>query len=154
MPAPRFRGTYDSLTKIAQGFAQHASRASQTKRSRTQSMNTLRGGDWSGKGATAFYKEMEGEVMPAMIRLAKALEASDRVTRQIGKQIKQAEDDASRPVPRERPRGMHRAGGDWGDAMEGLLEAEPPGAAYAFLLIIADLRGRPVEEMRSEFGKF
>jgi hypothetical protein len=39
---------------------------------------------------------MEGEVMPAMVRLAKALEASDRVTRQIGKLIKQAEDDASR----------------------------------------------------------
>src|SRR4030042_4109265 len=96
MPAPRFRGDYDSLTKIAQGFAQHASRASQTNRNLTQSMNTLKGGDWIGKGATAFYKEMEGEVMPAMIRLAKALEASDRVTRQLGKLIKQAEDDASR----------------------------------------------------------
>ena len=222
MPAPRFRGDYDSLTKIAQGFAQHASRASQTNRSLTQSMNTLKGGDWIGKGATAFYKEMEGEVMPAMIRLAKALEASDRVTRQIGKLIKQAEDDASRlfrldgiggllggilggaiggalggglggaigeamggaggvgealgggadwqsnPFLARDPGGLFSddymtgligleipgAGGELGDAMDGLLEAESPEDAETFLLIIADLRGRPVEEMRSEFGKF
>jgi len=221
MPAPRFRGDYDSLTKIAQGFAQHASRASQTNRSLTQTMNTLKGGDWIGKGATAFYKEMEGEVMPAMIRLAKALEASDRVTRQIGKLIKQAEDDASRlfrldgiggllggilggaiggalggglggaigeavggaggvggalggggwqsnPFLVRDPGGLFSddymtgligleipgAGGELGDAMDGLLEAESPEDAETFLLIIADLRGRPVEEMRSEFGKF
>jgi WXG100 family type VII secretion target len=221
MPAPRFRGDYDSLTKIAQGFAQHASRASQTNRSLTQSMNTLKGGDWIGKGATAFYKEMEGEVMPAMIRLAKALEASDRVTRQIGKLIKQAEDDASRlfrldgiggllggalagaiggalggglggaigeavggaggvgealggggwqsnPFLVRDPGGLFSddymtgliglqipgAGGELGDAMDGLLEAESPEDAETFLLIIADLRGRPVEEMRSEYEKF
>jgi len=222
MPAPRFRGDYDSLTKIAQGFAQHASRASQTNRSLTQSMNTLKGGDWIGKGATAFYKEMEGEVMPAMIRLAKALEASDRVTRQIGKLIKQAEDDASRlfrldgiggllggalagaiggalggglggaigeamggaggvgealgggadwqsnPFLARDPGGLFSddymtgligleipgAGGELGDAMDGLLEAESPEDAETFLLIIADLRGRPVEEMRSEYEKF
>jgi len=213
MPAPRFRGDYDSLTKIAQGFAQHASRASQTNRNLTQSMNTLKGGDWIGKGATAFYKEMEGEVMPAMIRLAKALEASDRVTRQIGKLIKQAEDDASRlfrldgiggllggalagaiggalggglggaigeamggaggvgeanPFLVRDPGGLFSddymtgligleipgAGGELGDAMDGLLEAESPEDAETFLLIIADLRGRPVEEMRSEYEKF
>ena len=223
MPAPRFRGDYDSLTKIAQGFAQHASRASQTNRSLTQSMNTLKGGDWIGKGATAFYKEMEGEVMPAMIRLAKALEASDRVTRQIGKLIKQAEDDASRlfrldgiggllggalagaiggalggglggaigealggaggvgealggggdwqsnnPFLVRDPAGLFNdgyfadligsqttgAGGELGDAMDGLLEADTPEDAETFLLIIADLRGRPVDEMRSEYEKY
>src|SRR3990172_3755817 len=233
MPAPRFRGDYDSLTKIAQGFAQHASRAAQTNRSLTQSMNTLKGGDWIGKGATAFYKEMEGEVMPAMIRLAKALEASDRVTRQIGKLIKQAEDDASRlfrldgiggllggalagaiggalggglggaigealggagggggapggggggggavggggdwqsndPFLVRDPAGLFNdgyfadligsqttgAGGELGDAMDGLLEADSPEDAETFLLIIADLRGRPVDEMRSEYEKY
>src|SRR3990170_3279336 len=222
MPAPRFRCDYDSLTKIAQGFAQHASRASQTNRSLTQSMKTLKGGDWIGKGATAFYKEMEGEVMPAMLRLAKALEASDRVTRQIGKLIKQAEDDASRlfrldgiggllggvlggaiggalggglagaigemmggaggvgealgggadwqsnPFLARDPGGLFTddymtgliglqipgAGGELGDAMDGLLEAESPEDAETFLLVIADLRGRPVEEMRSEYEKF
>jgi WXG100 family type VII secretion target len=221
MPAPRFRGDYDSLTKIAQGFAQHAARASQTNRNLTQCMNTLKGGDWIGKGATAFYKEMEGEVMPAMVRLAKALEASDRVTRQIGKLIKQAEDDASRlfrldgiggllggalagaiggalggglggaigeavggaggvggalggggwqsnPFLVRDPGGLFSddymtgligleipgAGGELGDAMDGLLEADSPEDAETFLLIIADLRGRPVEEMRSEYEKF
>jgi len=236
MPAPRFRGDYDSLTKIAQGFAQQASRASQTNRSLTQSMNTLKGGDWIGKGATAFYKEMEGEVMPAMIRLAKALEASDRVTRQISKLIKQAEDDASRlfrldgiggllggvlggaiggalagglggaigemmggaggvgeavggglggaaigsmmdgtpgswgnPFLARDPAGLFTdeyftdhligsqipgAGGELGDAMDGLLEAESPEDAETFLLVIADLRGRPVEELRGEYQKF
>jgi hypothetical protein len=46
------------------------------------------------------------------------------------------------------------AGSELGDAMDGLLEADTPEEIDGFLVIIADLRGRPVEEMRGEFEKF
>jgi WXG100 family type VII secretion target len=96
MPAPRVRGDYDSLGKIASAFGQEAAQTGQTNRSLSQNLNTLKSGDWIGKGAKAFFQEMDSEVMPAMLRLAKALEAADRVTRQISKIIKQAEDDSAR----------------------------------------------------------
>lgn len=205
MPAPRVRGDYDSLGKIASSFGQQATQTGQTNRKLTQSMNTLKSGDWVGQGAKAFYREMENEVMPAMNRLAKALEAADRITRQIAKIIKQAEEDASRlfridggGVGGGLQAGLAGAaaaiegalgGGDWqstnpmlvrnpadlfqdsymvgliglripgagsalGDAMDGLLEAETPEEADGFLLIIADLRERPVEEMRQEYERY
>jgi len=223
MPAPRFRGDYDSLTKIARGFAQHSASTAQTNRSLTQAMETLKNGDWIGQGAKKFYAEMEKDVMPAMKRLAKALESAERVTQQISKLIKQAEDDASRlfrlegvggllggvlgaaiggalggglggaigemmggggaigeamggsgawqsnPFLVRDPAGLFTdeyftdhligsqipgAGGELGDAMDGLLEADSLEEADGFLVIIADLRGRPVEELRGEYQKF
>ena len=222
MPAPRVRGDYDSLAKIAQGFARHAASTAQTNRGLTQAMDTLKGGDWIGQGAKKFYAEMEKDVMPAMKRLAKAMESAERVTQQISKLIKQAEDDASRlfrlegvggllggvlgaaiggalggglggaigeamggaggiggalgggglasnPFLVRDPAGLFNdeyfrnnlidsqipgAGGELGDAMDGLMEADSPEEVDGFLVIIADLRGRPVEEMRQEFEKF
>jgi WXG100 family type VII secretion target len=225
MPAARVRGDYDSLGKIAQGFAQGAANTARTNRTLTQAMDQLKRGDWIGKGARAFYKEMDGDIMPSMARLAKALESAARVTQQISKVIKQAEDDSARLFRLEGIGGLVGAalggalgglaggvagavgeaigemmgggegglgggfGGDWhsanphlvrdphglftpdymdgligsqfegagselGDAMNGLLEADTPEEADGYLVVIAELRGRPIEEMRSEYGKF
>jgi hypothetical protein len=193
-------------------------------------MGQLKGGDWIGEGARAFYKEMESDVMPSMKRLEQAMAEAAKVTNQIAKLIQQAEDDASRlfrldgiggllggalggaiggalggglggaigemmgggggvgeamgggigemlggagqasnPFLVRDPSELFNdeyfrdslidsqipgAGGELGDAMDGLLEAESPEEAETFLLVIADLRGRPVEEMRQEFEKF
>lgn len=202
MPAPRVRGDYDTLGKIASTFGQQATQTGQTHRKLTQALNTLKSGDWIGKGAKAFFQEMDSEVMPSMQRLAKALEAADKVTRQISKIIKQAEDDAARlfrldgggivggaagglvaavgsmmdgtpgswgnPLLVRDPgdlfsdgymRGLiglqiPGAGSELGDAMNGLLEAETSEDIDTYLVIIADLRGRPVDEMRQEYEKY
>ena len=57
--------------------------------------NVLEGGDWMGQGANAFYAEMNGAVLPSLIRLTRALADAQRVTIQISREIKAAEDAAA-----------------------------------------------------------
>ena len=45
----------------------------------------LRGGDWIGEGATAFFNEMDSEVIPAMKRLQNAMTEGDKVSKEIEK---------------------------------------------------------------------
>jgi WXG100 family type VII secretion target len=58
-------------------------------------MDTLQSGDWIGKGAQAFYKEMSDTVLPTMQRLQRALAEASRTTQQISQIMKTAEDEAS-----------------------------------------------------------
>lgn len=58
-------------------------------------MDTLRGGQWVGKGATAFYREMDSAILPAMKKLASALDSAGAITKQISQIIKQAEEDSA-----------------------------------------------------------
>ena len=96
MPAPRIRGDYDSLAQISQVFARRAADTKRTIQRVKRQINTLQGGDWVGKGAKAFYREMDSEVLPSMQRLATALETANRVTRQIIQILRAAEEDAAR----------------------------------------------------------
>jgi len=67
-----------------------------TNRSVNSAMQQLKGGDWIGKGAKAFYKEMDSDVMPSMKRLEKAMAEAAKISNTIAKLMKQAEDDSSR----------------------------------------------------------
>ena len=96
MPAPRIRGDYDSLAQISQAFARRAADTKRTIQRVKRQINTLQGGDWIGKGAKAFYREMDSEVLPSVQRLAKALETANRATRQIIQILRAAEEDAAR----------------------------------------------------------
>lgn len=96
MPAPRIRGDYDSLIQISKKFASQAAETKRTIQRITQQVNTLQGGDWVGKGATAFYREMDSEVTPSLKRLAAALDAANKATRQIIQILRDAEEEASR----------------------------------------------------------
>ncbi len=58
-------------------------------------MDTLQGGDWVGPGATAFYAEMNGDVLPSLNRLASALGEASRVTQRISAGFRQAEAEAA-----------------------------------------------------------
>jgi len=96
MPAPRIRGDYDSLAQISQAFARRAADTQRTIQRIKRQINTLQGGDWIGKGAKAFYREMDSEVLPSLKRLATALETANRATRQIIQILRAAEEDAAR----------------------------------------------------------
>jgi WXG100 family type VII secretion target len=96
MPAQRIRVDYDSLAQISQIFARHSEETQRTIQRVQQQKDTLEGGDWVGKGASAFYQEMDGEVLPSLKRLASALSTADRVTRQISQILNQAEEEAAR----------------------------------------------------------
>jgi len=58
-------------------------------------MGVLEGGDWIGKGATAFYNEMNSAVLPAMKKLASALDTASQTTKKISQIVKRAEDDSA-----------------------------------------------------------
>lgn len=96
MPASKVRADYDALQEIANTFDQHASKSRQSLQRLQQRMETLQSGDWIGKGATAFYQEMNSDVLPTMRRLAAALETANRLIRQSSQIMQEAEDEASR----------------------------------------------------------
>ncbi len=207
MTAPRIRGDFDLLPQIAQAFAQHASLTKTSMQRIQREVNTLQGGDWIGTGATAFYREMNDQVLPTLKRLAAALESADRTMRQISQIIKQAEEEAARlfrldgtgglgavlggglggalggtlgavgellggqsqasllardPMglfSRDYMRGLiglqiPGEGSELGDAMNGLMGATGADDAEGYLVIIAELRGRPLDDIRSEYARF
>lgn len=95
MPSIRIRADHDSLSTIAQGFEREANNTRQTLQRLKSQLEVLQGGDWIGKGGTAFFAEMNSDVLPAIARLAAALEAAQRTTRQISQVMQEAEDEAS-----------------------------------------------------------
>jgi len=96
MPAPRVRADRDQLAQIATQFGRQASDANKSLKRIKGQVDSLQGGDWIGKGATAFYREMDSEVLPSLTRLAKALDEAQKITNQISKIMQGAEDDAAR----------------------------------------------------------
>jgi len=95
MSAPRVRSDFDQLKSIAGQF----NTAAETTNGMIQNLNSkleqLRGKDWVGKGADKFIGEMDSSVLPSLKRLSKAMSSASRVTNQISKIMKQAEDDAA-----------------------------------------------------------
>ncbi|MEO6062596.1 MAG: WXG100 family type VII secretion target [Thermoflexales bacterium] len=95
MPANRVRVDHDQLAQISRGFQTESDSAKGLIQSVRQSMDTLQGGDWVGPGATAFYAEMTGDVLPSLTRLASALSEASRVTQRISAAFRQAEAEAA-----------------------------------------------------------
>ena len=95
MAAEHVRSDFDQLKSIAGQFRS----ASETINGMTNNLKgkveTLRGGDWVGKGATKFYGEIDGSVMPSLKRLTNALNEASRITNQIAQIMKQTEDETS-----------------------------------------------------------
>ena len=110
MAAPKVRIDYESMKQIAQAFARESEAAGHTLQSLQRAMDVLQGGDWVGRGAKAFYREMEKDVLPAMRRLTQALGNAQKVTLQIVQLMQGAEDQAS-AILRAILAGLMSAGG-------------------------------------------
>lgn len=95
MPAATIRSDQDELAKIGQSFSKASDAIAGVNQKIKSSQDTLEGGDWIGRGASAFFKEMNGDVNPAMKRLETSLGEAARTLNQIAKLMKQAEDEAS-----------------------------------------------------------
>src|SRR3990170_176335 len=74
MSAPRVRADYDQLARIAAAFDRQSSETQRLLKDITQKAQTLENGDWVGRGADAFYREMDSQVLPSLKRLASALD--------------------------------------------------------------------------------
>jgi WXG100 family type VII secretion target len=89
-----FRGDYDQLKQIASKFNEQADAIHQEDQNIKSKMEKLKGGDWYGKGADKFYQEMDSTIMPAMIKLHRALDEAGKVTNKIAQITKRAEDES------------------------------------------------------------
>ena len=96
MPSAIIRADYDDLAQAAKVFSQQNSALAKANRRIKSAQDSLQGGDWIGKGATAFYREMDGEVNPSLQRLEKAMGEAANITKQISKVMNEAEDESSR----------------------------------------------------------
>lgn len=86
---------YDQLAVIAGKFGQQAQATADLRSRLLRSMQPLQAGGWQGQGATAFFAEMNGVVLPAMQRMIRVLEEARRVTLKISEIMRQAEEEAS-----------------------------------------------------------
>ncbi|MBX7214435.1 MAG: WXG100 family type VII secretion target [Thermoflexales bacterium] len=89
------RSNHDELKTIASKFSSEAEAVNQMNQNLNSNIETLKGGDWIGQGAKAFYAEMDGQVMPSLKRLASALGEAAKVTNQISQTMQNAENEAS-----------------------------------------------------------
>ncbi len=96
MPAPKLRWDYDALMQIAQAFARQSDAAGKTLLKVARAKDTLQSGDWAGKGAKAFYTEMDQDVLPGVRRLSEALQTAQQVTLRMIQVLQGAEQDAAR----------------------------------------------------------
>ena len=95
MAAGTVRSNYKELKQISSKFGQANSAVAGTNKRLTSAMSQLQGGDWIGEGAKKFYAEMINDVMPSMKRLEKAMASAAKITNDLAKLMKQAEDDSS-----------------------------------------------------------
>jgi WXG100 family type VII secretion target len=70
MAAPKIRADYEQLKAVSGRLGRQAGSTRQTLQTVQQQLDTLQGGDWVGQGATAFYQEMGGQVLPTLKRQA------------------------------------------------------------------------------------
>jgi WXG100 family type VII secretion target len=89
------RASHDELPKIGKTFGSESAQVKATIDRLNRVIQVLEGGDWVGQGANAFFSEMRSVVMPALVRLMKALETGDRVTQQINKLVEEVEQDTA-----------------------------------------------------------
>lgn len=97
MSAPIVQSGYPDLDAFAARFAQQGEQVQTLTQSVAQRAAVLRSGSWQGRGKAAFLAEMDGEVTPALLRLADALGQAGQVTAQIRLLILAAEVEAAAP---------------------------------------------------------
>ncbi|MBF8255356.1 MAG: peptidase C2 calpain [Anaerolineales bacterium] len=76
---------FDAFKNIEGSFRAQETATQTTIGKLNKVLEQLRGGEWFGEGATAFYDEMDSQVMPSMKNLRKVLAEGDKVSKDIEK---------------------------------------------------------------------
>lgn len=95
--ANEVRASYNELEQLSNRFARSQSEIQQMIQQVRNAMQPLENGSWIGRGSDAFFREMRGEVTPAVTRLQQALGEASRTTKDIVQTMQQADDQASAP---------------------------------------------------------
>lgn len=86
---------YDELEAIARQFGQRAQAIGELRCRLQRSAQPLEQGGWQGRGSTAFFREMNEQIVPATQRLYLALEVASAVTLQVSGIMREAELEAA-----------------------------------------------------------
>lgn len=86
---------YPQLERIVQRFQQTSERIQLLHQSVEKPLNRLKSGGWEGRGADSFYTEMDRRVIPAIVRLKKALSQAARTMARISHTVRTAEEEAA-----------------------------------------------------------
>lgn len=90
----------EKMRQLAQKFEGESNRIKRLNQQFQQHLQTLKGGGWIADGATAFYKRTEGELLPAVQKLERALgTANTLVGNELPSLFKQAEEEAQSYLP-------------------------------------------------------
>jgi len=116
MSSDVIQAKYDELETIARQFGQRAQAIGELRSLFQRSAQPLEQGGWQGRGSAAFFRELNGQIFPAMQRLRQALEEARAVTLQASAILRRAEQEAAAPF-----RGSAEAGANGASA----------GAAFA-----------------------
>lgn len=95
MAAEVVQTKYEELDAIARRFAQQAQTNRALQQQVQRGVDALRNGGWEGRGALAFFGEMEQRVFPVMARLTNALAEAQVTTLVIKAIVRQAEEEAA-----------------------------------------------------------
>jgi WXG100 family type VII secretion target len=84
---------YEALQRAASAFEQQSMEIQNMLNSMNAQIDVLRGGEWIGTGASAFYDEMDSLLLPAVQRLIAALQEGSSITNQTLAQFQQADEE-------------------------------------------------------------
>lgn len=86
---------YEQLQDIARRLRSQADTCTELQHSLKRAYHPLEQGGWIGKGASAFFHEMDAEVLPALNRLQQAFTNGENVTQEVIALFRAAEEDAA-----------------------------------------------------------
>jgi WXG100 family type VII secretion target len=110
MGATTIRSKFDELERVAAVFGGQADGTRRLLQKLQRQIDELQGGGWVGRGAKAFYAEMENKVTPAVNSLAGALDSAAQNTQKASQVMQQAELEVTRLFGAQAGRGGAAAG--------------------------------------------
>jgi WXG100 family type VII secretion target len=95
--ADEIKADYEELEQVASRFTNQAQAIQQMAQKVRSSYDRLEDGGWIGRGSDAFFAEMRGEIFPACQRFQDVLDEAGAATRDVVRDFRQAEQEASAP---------------------------------------------------------
>ncbi len=93
---------YEVVEQIADVFADQFERMQSITRKLDTELHQIMLAGWTGEAADEFFADMQDDLMPAMLRLMKALDQASEVTKKLWLEFANAEEEAVQIVGAER----------------------------------------------------
>ena len=126
------KADYEALTDAGNRFSQESDRIKQIAGRLGRGAENLKRTSWTGKGADAFFHEVETSILPMYRRLSDALKEASKVMKDLGKLFQDAEQEASATVKGTGGGSALGAGAEAGEGGGGIGDAIASALGGAF----------------------